>query len=94
MYICIYIHVYVYIPIYLSINLSIYAHICNIISRSQAEHVESMTAMATSHNRKYIGVCERLTDGGGQARSLDPLFLVSEIRVFGLHAPLDPGSRD
>ena len=57
---------YIYLSIYLSIHPSFYPYIYNIISPSQAEHVESMTAMATSHNRKYIGVCERLTDGGGQ----------------------------
>ncbi|KAJ1478335.1 WD40-repeat-containing domain protein [Baffinella frigidus] len=50
----------------------------------QAEHVESMTAMATSHNRKYIGVCERLTDGGGQVTIFNA---ASEKRVRTLTHP-------
>jgi WD40 repeat protein len=33
----------------------------------QADNVETMTAIATSpHTRKYLGVCEQLTDGGAQ----------------------------
>ena len=66
-------------------------HLCSYNTESremsfivQPEHVESMTAMAVSHNRKYIAVCERLMDGGGQVTIYNA---ASEKRVRTLTHP-------